>query len=398
MIPVSEATDIVLRHLRSWGDEEVPISEAVGRVLAEPIHADRDFPPFNRVSMDGIAIQYARFAAGQRQFPVAGTQMAGSPQMQLDDPKHCLEVMTGSVLPQQTDTVIRYEDVSIENGIATITIEDIRAAQNAHQQGLDRKAGSEIVPAGCLLSAAEVGVAATVGKTQLKVKVNPRIVLISTGDELVEIEQKPLPHQIRKSNVYALQAALRQQGIVADLLHLPDEKEAIRKELEQALGSYHALVLSGGVSKGKRDYIPEVMDALEVEKLFHRVQQRPGKPFWFGHRKGANTVFALPGNPVSSFMCLHRYVLPWWRASQGLPSEAQGYATLTEDYSFKPNLTYFLQVKLRIDEGGQWLAQPITGKGSGDLANLVDADGFLELPTGQTDFAKGTTFPLWTYR
>ena len=397
MIPVEAATKIVLEQLGDWGEVHIPLSKAVGRVSAEAIHADRDFPPFTRVSMDGIAIAFEQFDAGLRRFPVQGIQTAGSPAQTLQDPTHCLEVMTGSVLPVGTDTVIRYEDVQIEEGNALITIEDIRQGQNAHTQGLDRSAGSLIVPAGLVLSGAEAGVAATVGMAEILVKKNPTILLISTGDELVEINQQPLPHQIRKSNVYALEAALAKQGLAADRLHLSDDRDAIYTALEDALDRYDVLIMSGGVSKGKKDYIPEVLEELQVEKLFHRVQQRPGKPFWFGHRNQTK-VFALPGNPVSTFMCLHRYFFPWWKASMGQTPMAPFQARLTEDYTFNPNLTYYLQVKIQQDSEGRLLAYPVTGKGSGDLANLVDADGFLELPSGQDLYPAGSLYPLWTYR
>lgn len=397
MTTIEQATNIILSNTLSFGEESVPLGLATGRILREDLIADRDFPPFNRVSMDGIAIQFEYFAKGKRTFKIEGLQAAGAPQTTLKDANNCLEVMTGAMLPQGTDTVIRYEDLDIKDGVATIQIEDVVAKQNIHQRGTDRAAGSLIVKRGGLISPAEIGVAATVGRSSLAVSKKPRVAIISTGDELVDVEEQPLPHQIRKSNVHNLAAAVSQWGILANLFHLPDEKNAIREILTEVLMNHDAVLLSGGVSAGKLDFVPEVLEELKVEKMFHKVSQRPGKPFWFG-RNDSTVVFAFPGNPVSSFMCLNRFFKPWLMASYGLPSFAERYAILDKGFYFKPDLTYFLQVKINYGIDGRLIAVPIEGKGSGDLANLVDADAFLELPRERSQFEKGEAFPIFFYR
>ncbi|MEM9820142.1 MAG: molybdopterin molybdotransferase MoeA [Bacteroidota bacterium] len=397
LIPIEQATQTVLSHLIHLDNEQVPLEKALGRILREDLFADRDFPPYHRITMDGIAIRYSAFENGIRRFPIQAIQAAGAPQDTLADEKHCLEVMTGAILPNGTDTIIRYEDLNIQNGIAEITVDSIRAQQNVHHQGSDRKQGSLIVRAGQRISPAEIGVAATIGKTALTVARLPKVVIITTGDELVKVGAQPLPHQIRSSNVYKIKTALADWGIPATALHLLDDKASMQSQLSACLEQYEVLILSGGVSKGKFDFVPEVLSNLKVTKYFHRVAQRPGKPFWFGGTE-KNRVFALPGNPVSSFMCLQRYFMPWIRASLGLPAMASTFAILNQDFHFKPNLTYFLQVKTNFDAHGQLLARPIEGNGSGDLANLVDADAFLELPRGQARFEKGVVYPIWFYR
>ena len=178
---------------------------------------------------------------------------------------------------------------------------------------------------------------------------------------------------------------------------MPDEKIAIHEILSRLLESHDALLLSGGVSAGKLDYIPEVLEELGVEKFFHKVSQRPGKPFWFGRYKRA-VVFAFPGNPVSSFACLNRYFFPWLRTCFELAPFEEKHAVLGKDFYFKPDLTYFLQVKVDFGKDGKMTAFPIEGKGSGDLANLVDADAFLELPKGRNEFRQGESFPVFFYR
>ncbi len=398
MISVDDALKIIIDHRLNLPTEQVPLDEAIGRLLREDLFADRDFPPYNRVTMDGITIRYADFANGQRAFPIEGVAAAGMPQQRLEKAGHCLEIMTGAILPFEADTVVRYEDVDIKDGVATLTVEGIREKQNVHRQGFDRKAGTKVVEAGHILSPAEIGVAATIGKAQLQVSHLPTSLIISTGDELVEIDQQPLPHQIRRSNVHRLRATLAKHHISADTAHLLDDLDEITAKLRGFIEEYEVIILSGGVSKGKFDYIPEALERLGVKKCFHRIAQRPGKPFWFGQAPNGSVIFALPGNPVSSFMCMQIYFLPWLRASLGLPPTDYPTAILKEAVSFRPDLTYFLQVAIEYDKEGRIWARPVEGHGSGDLANLADADAFLQLPRGKTDFEVGEVFELISYR
>jgi molybdopterin molybdotransferase len=398
MITVEEAQDIIAKTIHDFGIEEISFKSAVGRVLREDLFADRDLPPYHRVTMDGIAFQYQSFEKGNRVFKIEGVAPAGSPQMTLQNSEHCLEVMTGSILPNNTDTVIRYEDLDIKDGIVNVLLDSIRNKQNVHHKGEDRLQNSKIVSAGKIISPAEIGVAATVGKSILKVTRLPKIIIISTGDELVEIDEKPLAYQIRKSNVHRLKATLKYHGITADTAHLNDNIDEIIKELDIILEQYEIVIISGGVSKGKFDFLPEALNSLNVQKLFHKVKQRPGKPFWFGKAPTGATVFALPGNPVSSFMCTQVYFVPWLKKCLQLPESVSPTAILQRDTNFKPDLVYYLQVKISYNDQGQILAMPIDGNGSGDLANLVDADAFLRLPRGKVLFKKGEYFPVIFYR
>lgn len=398
MITVAEAEAIILEHAVDFGIEEIPLAQATGRVLREDLIADRDFPPFARVMMDGIAIRYEIFANGRREFAIEGIQAAGVARQALSDPAKCLEVMTGAPLPEGTDTVIRYEDLIMGDGGAVIQADSVKEGQNIHPEGSDRKEGDLIVRAGRLITPAEIGVAATVGKAVLKVSRTPRTVIIYTGDEIVGVEQAPLPHQIRASNVHAIHAILARWGLDADALHLPDDKEQTLLMLDSCLTGYDLIVLSGGVSMGKFDYIPEALEELGVERFFYKVRQRPGKPFWFGRSDRGATVFALPGNPVSAFMCTLRYVQPWLRVCLKLPYISVLFAVLAADFKFQPDLTYFLQVKIMPDAKGRLMAYPSAGRGSGDLANLADSDGFLELPAKPSLFRKGEIFSLILFR
>ncbi|ELR70021.1 Molybdopterin biosynthesis protein MoeA [Fulvivirga imtechensis AK7] len=362
----------------------------------EDVYADRDFPPFNRVMMDGIAIDSHEWEKGRREYTIEGIQTAGSPQAVLSDSKNCLEVMTGAMLPQGTDVVIRYEDVTVEGKKALIDLEEIKVLQNIHLKGTDRKAGDVLMSKSQVLSPAEIAVLATVGKSKVKVAKHLRIAIVSTGDELVDIEDTPNPYQIRKSNVYALGAALADLRHKTNIFHIKDEKQVLTSELKVILAEHDVVILSGGVSKGKKDYVPEVLSSLGVEKYFHGVKQRPGKPFWFGKHNSGTAVFALPGNPVSTFMCFYKYVVAYLNASYGKKGK-QAKAKLAAPFSFAPELSYFLQVKV-VYAGGELQAEPVVGRGSGDLANLLEADAFLELPPDRAQFEAGEVFPLYTYR
>ena len=396
MITSEKALEIILTQTEDFGVEKIDFIDSIGRILKEEIVADRDFPPFHRASMDGIAITVEPFNKGIRKFKIEGVQAAGSPQLTLEDPNNCIEVMTGAMAPVNSEAVIPYELVEIKNGVAKVNTNDIKYFQNIHRKGLDRKKEDILISKNTIISAAEIGVLATVGKNTVQVARNPKVMLISTGDELVEIDQTPTDYQIRRSNIHTLVAILDRINIKADTVHIADDKPLLKQKIEKILNNYDVLLFSGAVSKGKFDYLPEVLDELGVEKLFHKVRQRPGKPFWFG-KKEDTTVFAFPGNPVSTFVSCMKYFYPWFQRSTGINYQNNNFAILAKDFNFKPDLTYFLQVKLE-NKNVQLLANPIAGHGSGDLANLVDNDAFIELPTGKQSFSKGEVFPLIEYR
>lgn len=399
MITVEQADQLILENIVTIPTEKVLIDAALGRILAEDLCADRDFPPFNRVTMDGIAIQFAQFEAGRTTFEIEATAAAGNPQKTLQNVQNCLEVMTGAMIPLNTDMVIRYEDLSISKKTVQIVADfsAFRQGQNIHPQGSDRKTGAVIVPKGRKLSSAEIGVAATIGKYEILVQRKLRAVVISTGEEIVPITETPLPHQIRTSNGFALQASLQNWGLETENVLLPDNQEIIEQKIGVFMETFDVLILSGGVSAGKFDFVPKALENQGVKKLFHKVSQRPGKPIWFGKSAKGTTVFALPGNPVSTFMCLNRYFKKWLDTSQGLENQ-QLIAELSEDFTFKPELTFFLQVKLSYTPIGKILASPVEGHGSGDLASLVEADAFLELPLERSLFKKGEVFRVFVYR
>ncbi len=402
MITVQEAEEIILSQVKDYGHEPVAFEQALGRVLAVDITADRDLPPCDRVTMDGIAIAFAAFEAGSRSFSVKAIIAAGSKPTDITQPDECVEIMTGAALPATTDTVIRYEDVEIKDGFAKLLTENIKKGQNIHNKGKDRKQNDIVTAANQVVTPALISMAASVGKSILQVKKVPTVVVVSTGNELVDVADSPTPYQVRRSNSYAIKAALQQYGAQPDLLHIADEPTVIKNEIGKCLAKYDVIILSGGISMGKFDYVPQVLDELKVEKLFQKVKQRPGKPFWFGKHQNGVLVFAFPGNPVSTFMCLYRYFLPWLNAClKGLDIASQpkgAYAMLNEDVVFAPELTYFAQVKLKLCKHGHLHATPIEGHGSGDFANLLDTDAFIELPMEKSNFKKDELYRVWPFK
>jgi len=404
MLSVAEAFARVLATARPLPSETVPLPRAAGRVLADTLVADRDFPPFNRVAMDGIAVAHAAWAAGQTVFDIEHTQYAGAPSQPLHSPTAAVEVMTGAMLPPGTDVVIRYEDLLLTGTRATVQIPAPEApGVNIHHQAADRRRGEVLLPPGTRLGPAELAVAATVGAAKVAVTRAARLAVVSTGDELVGIDKTPLPHQIRRSNAYALQALFGQAGADVSLFHLPDALDELRDGLTKIIGAgFDAVVLSGAVSKGRADHLPRLLRELGVREIFHEVNQRPGKPLWFGAHPAGPVVFGLPGNPVSTFLTACRYVRPWLRAVQrpapdSAPRADEGPApaVLTVDIQFKPQLAHFVPVRLSVDEQGRRLASPLRVGGSGDLTGLVGATAFLELPPEPAVFAAGSVWPAW---
>lgn len=395
MLSYQEAYRLVLQHSCSWGVEEVPLADAVGRVLAEDILADRDFPPFNRATKDGFAFKHSS-QNNNTALEVEDIAPAGKPQKVLQNPTACIEIMTGAVLPVGCDTVVMYEDVTAQNNKILMQTVPERGS-NIHMRGADNKKGDKLLSAPVGITAAEIGILASVGMDKVLVKSLPKVGVITTGDELVEVTALPQLHQIRKSNGHTLIALLRQENISAELLHLPDDAEKIEELMSNVWNRFDAIILSGGVSKGKFDYLPQYFEKQRVEKIFHFVKQQPGKPFWFGvHSRTRCMVFALPGNPVSTFVNYHLYFFPWLKNGLGLANN-EVYAQLKGTVKPSATLTKFIKVKIFEVEGATF-AQPIADNGSGDLTGLSRTDGFLQIEPGDKTLTDGALCRLISTR
>lgn len=391
MLTAAEALDSVLTSIPDFPAVAVGLSGAAGRILRQTVIAERDQPPFDRVMMDGIAIAHADLDAGMRSFPVQCVQMAGEPAANLA-PGKAIEIMTGASLPEGADCIIPVEHITIDDGVVTLAeAYEAEQRQFIHPRASDHARGSELLLPGKRITPMDIAVIASAGLTDVEVSRTPVIRIISTGDELVPAGTPIEPQQVRMSNGPAMLALLRQHGYACcDQDHLVDERTVLRERIAAHLDAADVIILSGGVSMGKADYVPAVLTQLGVRVIFHKISQRPGKPMWFGLGPDGQAVFALPGNPVSALVCCRQYVVPALAKASLATAQAPEFAALTSAVTFKPNLTCFQPVRLLSNAVGQVLAMPVRTNTSGDFTALSATDGYVELDREQSTFPAGT--------
>lgn len=376
MTSVAEADRLLAGLVPPVSVEPISLEAAVGRVLAHPLVADRDGPPYDRVSMDGYAVASAE---GNRRWLVQGLQCAGRPPLDRTHQGTAVEVATGAVLPRGCDAVVPYEDTSRAGDQVGLGpgVPGPIPGRHVHRQGTDYRAGDVLLPAGTLLLSPHLHSLASVGEDPVTVVRRARWALAATGDELVEVRGEPQAWQIRRSNAAAITGEAAAWGLSPrDQVVLADDQGRIRDGLNRLLPGLDVLVLTGGVSAGVLDLIPGVLADLGAQVFFHKLAQRPGKPLWCGRLPGVNgqpgtVVFGLPGNPVSSLFAFRRYVLPWLLAFEGRPPGERRVSLSSPATPPSPGQTAFLP----------W--SPSRGlmdwKGSGDFLALAGSTGFVEL-------------------
>lgn len=397
MTTPADADRLIGEHVTCLPIESLPLAACGGAVLRENVYGERDAPPFDRVAMDGIAL-CARDAQKNRDFRVQARQAAGDAPLSLAA-SQCIEIMTGAMLPDGADAVVPIERLTVSAGVARLEQGlTVVPGMNIHVRGSDSKQGALLLAVGSRLNAPEIAVAAGAGMARVRVSTQPNIVVISTGNELIEPGEPIAAHQVRRSNAYGVQSALRQRGFVrvADD-HLRDDPEELRSRLRFHLDTHDVLVLSGGVSMGALDLVPAALRELGVREVFHKVEQRPGRPLWFGIGPTGQAVFGLPGNPVSTLVCLARYVTPALYAAMGEAPRAPQRLALADAVEVKHSLTSFLPVKIVGDDWGREWAEPRPTNGSGDFTSLTGTDGFVELPPGPNRYAKGFVTRCWRW-
>ena len=385
------AEEAISSRLTCLPIESLPLTQCVGGVLRENIYAERDQPPFDRVTMDGIAGDSETWRQGLNKLRIQATQAAGSPPLKLLNKTNAIEVMTGAILPVGCDCVIPVEQIDMADGFASLKATAVTTPyHNVHRRGADSRQGALVLESGTLLRAPEIAVAASAGMARVRVSSQPAVMVVSTGDELIEPGDPIADYQVRRSNAYAVAATLRQRGFarIGDD-HIRDDERMLSERLALHLTTHEVLVLSGGVSMGRYDLVPKVLQALGVQEIFHHVAQRPGKPMWFGVGPQGQAVFGLPGNPVSTLVCLIRYVIPAMGAAMGRKREEAERLALAAPVTFQAPLTYFLPVTVHHDDWGRPWANPHPPNGSGDFLSLAGTDGFVELPPGPNTYLKG---------
>lgn len=377
MISYEEAKVILLERVTPMPDETCGLSQASGRVLRQRVCADRDFPPYDRVMMDGYALRASDLALSEM-FRVADVAPAGAAMVVLPGQTfQCIEVMTGAVMPHGADLIVPVE-MTAKLGDGMVRIDSrhpFSVGQHLHRKGSDAKEGDVLLESGRVLGAREIGIAASCGLPVLTTARLPRIAIQPTGDELVHVEDAPLPHQIRQSNGYALAAGLARCGYHAEVL--PVMRDDVSDDaFATIIDSYDFLIVTGAVSKGARDFVPKMLDNAGCECLFHGVAQRPGKPLgtWLGNH--GCMILALPGNPVSAMTGLFAMVIPAIEKSLGKIREPLARVHLDAVYRTPPGLTVHLPVKRLA--GNRVMAS--AGANSGDFIGLIQSDGWITVP------------------
>ncbi|MEM9081779.1 MAG: molybdopterin molybdotransferase MoeA [Verrucomicrobiota bacterium] len=373
----AEADRLLRATLDPLPTENVAFQAGLHRTLRQSLLADRPFPPFDRIMMDGIACRHRDLPSS---LTIQGLHPAGAPEPDALKPKHCWQVMTGAVLPPGCDTVIPVEELLLTETTATPKINyRPSSGQFIHQKGSDCEAGTILLEKGTRLNPAHLSLAATIGTIEISVTKQPKISIITTGDELIPASANPLPHQIRQSNGDLLYAALQTHSQRIHLQHLPDSPAVLQPAIETAI-TYSSLVLiTGGISKGTRDFIRPLLETLIGPPTFHGLSQRPGKPLAYWEPTDTSPpILALPGNPNSTLTTFHRYVRPTLDLLAGTPTYEPVALPLAEPLSPHPKLTLFLPATLK-PEGTLQVDPP---QNSGDIPAFLHATGIIEVPPG----------------
>jgi molybdopterin molybdotransferase len=394
MLSVAEAQKLVLEHARPLPPAKIALSPALGLVLAEDVVSDLDMPPYDKSMMDGYAVRAADLADGRAALAVLEEITAGRMPTRPVASGQATRIMTGAPIPMGADAVVMVERTRLLDG-GRVQIEDKpRQGQNILPRGREMHHGEAVLAAGALLRPQELGLLATVGRTEARVYPAPGVALLSTGDEVVEADQQPGPGQIRNGNGPMLAAQIARAGGVPRYLGIVrDQRDVLRDLIALGLQA-PVLVLSGGVSAGVADLVPGVLSKLGVEAHFHKVSMKPGKPVLFGTR-AETLVFGLPGNPVSALVCFELFVRPAIRRLRGHadPGPQMVRATLTEDFSYKTDRPTYHPAWLEVSDDS-WQVRPVPWFGSPDLRGLTRANAFVLFEVGDHQHRAGNIYPV----
>jgi molybdopterin molybdotransferase len=394
MIPVDAALDIVLKHTPSLAAEEIPLTDALGRVLAEDVSTDADLPPFDRSAMDGYAVRASDVARAPVVLEVAGQIRAGQWPDQPLPPGQAMQVMTGAPVPVGATAVQPVEKTrAIDGGRRVEILEPVPTGAHIARQGAEGHAGDEVLARGCTLDPASVAVLAAVGKAKVLVGRRPTVAVLVTGDELVDVWDAPARGRIRNSNGYALMAQARWAGADARSLGVvPDQAPLIAQAVRAGFAS-DVLVISGGVSAGAFDLVEEVLARFDVGFLFTKVAIKPGAPLVFG-RRGDKLVFGLPGNPVSAQVTFDLFARAALLRMQGarVVNRPQVEVELLESVTNRSGRRNHLPARVRF-EGGRLVAAPLRSVGSADVVAHAHANALVVLESERLRAEAGEKAP-----
>jgi molybdopterin molybdotransferase len=405
MLAIAEALDAVLKEARTLPGESCSLEQARGCVLDEDVRADADSPPFDKSVVDGYALRTADLDVESPEPSLALGELilAGQTPTRALARGEAAVIMTGAPLPGGCDAVVMHERTSKRDDVVLIDQTSIRPGQNILRRGAEMRSGEVVLPRGSVLHPAQLGVLASVGRTDVQVIPRPRVSIVSTGDELVEPGETPGPGQIRNSNAVMLRALATESGALATTLPIArDERDDLARILGQALEADLVLV-TGGVSAGQRDLVPEALESLGVRRVFHKVNLKPGKPLWFGVAtarpgRGGALVFGLPGNPVSGLVSFIVFVKPALAALAGRATAPAplGQGRLARSFAQRGDRIAYFPAQIRpaasLDENnGDGLPSIMTldWAGSADLRTVAGADGFAIFPAGDREYQAG---------
>ena len=383
LISIAEARERVLAAVQPLPAEEVPLDQALGRVLAEEVRSAEDLPPFDSSAMDG----YALVAGPAGELPVVGESRAGRPADRPLSAGEAMRISTGAAMPVGADAVVPVERVEVLDG--RVRVPDTEPGAHIRRAGEDVRAGLPVIAAGTELDPASVAVLAALGRASVPCGGVPRVTVLVTGDELVEPGEPLGPGQIRDSNAYALAAQATRAGArVVGRRIVRDDRAATEATFAAALEEADVVVASGGVSVGPHDHVKPALAALGVEERFWGVRLKPGKPTWFGVR-GEKLVFGLPGNPVSAMITFHLFARPALRGLAGADA-ASTRARAVLDVPLPRNAQREEVVRCRLhprDDG--WHVEPTKEQGSHVLTSMLGASAYALVPAGEGELAAG---------
>jgi len=400
LIATKEALSIVLANVRPLKTVRNPLDGVLGCCLAEDIRADRDLPPTDRSAMDGYAVRAKDLAEGPRELRLVGEMAAGSAKCPKVTAGTCVRILTGAGIPGGADAVVRLEDTTERDGFVKF-LAITKVGANIRIQGEEVTKGQVVLCKGTVLNAARMGLCASVGKVAVKVYGRPGVTLLCTGRELREAGVKVGPHQLRNSNGPALLAALESAGI-SRIGHqiAPDDPKVIAKKLKAAAAKYTVILVTGGVSVGRYDFVPEAVRQIGATIRFHGVAMKPGKPLLYATLSGNRHIFGLPGNPLSALTGFWELVLPAIRRLSGVDAESCHVTLklpLGRSVSSKANRTAFVLSKLIWGRKGLRVS-PIRLCGSADLVAGAQADGVVLVPKGVRRIAAGELVEFTPWR
>ena len=401
MLTPQQAWSSILAHTTCLPATEISADEALGYVLAEPLLADRDMPPANRSARDGFAVRAADLRRMPITLPIIGEVAAGSLAAPVVTEGTCACIFTGANVPPGADTVVKVEDTRSAGAGAVTFARAEPAGANILRQGENARAGRELVPAGRMLGALHIAIAAATGRTRLRVFRRPRVAIIATGRELLPPEAEVGAHQERDANSPMLAAAFRAAGIsVASACRVSDDLDAVTAALREGLASADAVVLSGGVSVGAYDFVPAAVTAVGASPQVHGVAMQPGKPFLFATAPDSRLVFGLPGNPLSAATTLHEFVLPALRRMAGWPEadcRPLVRARLREAIANTPGCQRYVLATLAWNTSGPEVT-PVDSQSSADLAAGARADGAVIVPADARGLEQGALVDFRPWR